>query len=80
MPTMTAQWIEFVDAGTSKSGVTRIWSVQSKSQGAILGYIQWFGRWRCYAFDPLAETVYNAGCLRDIARFCEQATAEHRDR
>ena len=62
-----ATWIEFVCVGDT--GKTRRWVVQEKRDGAPLGEIRWFGRWRTYAFYPARETVYEPTCLGDIAAF-----------
>ena len=45
-----ARWIEFVEGPRSASGKTRTWTVRSKETDSELGVVQWFGRWRCYAF------------------------------
>jgi hypothetical protein len=45
----------------------------------MLGEVRWFGRWRCYAFYPEPDTLYERQCLRDIADFCEARTREHRE-
>lgn len=70
------EWIEF-RPGPSKPK-TLTWDVVSKSAGDILGRIAWFGRWRRYSFYPEPGTVFDEVCLRDIATFCEEQTAAHR--
>lgn len=55
---------------------TRIWMVNSTS-GSFLGEVRWYGPWRAYCFFPDAGTIYNAGCLDDITRFCRSKTSEH---
>lgn len=57
---------------------TKSWRVDGRGVGNVLGWIQWFGRWRQYAFSPNTRTVYSAGCLEDIAAFCARANHEHR--
>ena len=43
--------------------------------GADLGYIEWFPRWRCYIFAPTSlHSAFDATCLIDIANFCEKIT------
>jgi len=56
------------------------WEVVSKDGGGELGAVKWFGRWRCYAFFPNPDTVFERKCLRDIADFCEGETQRHRER
>ena len=51
---------------------TKVWEVTTKDDSATLGYIKWFGRWRCYAFFPEKNTVYERQCLRDITEFIEE--------
>ena len=57
--------------GLSASGKTELWAVVSKRGGHFLGSLGWYARWRQYAFYPAENTVYSAGCLRDIASFID---------
>jgi hypothetical protein len=41
-----------------------------------LGEVKWYGRWRCYAYFPVNDTLYEKTCLRDIANFCEKKTRD----
>jgi hypothetical protein len=45
---------------------TAIVGVFAERDGERLGRIQWFGRWRQYAFMPDSECVFNQGCLTTI--------------
>ena len=58
-------YIEFKD-GLSDSGKTKVITVWAKRNGELLGFIQWFGRWRQYAFFPRKDTVWSDECLDDI--------------
>lgn len=73
------EFVEFEDSGLSATGKTRIWTVLGPA-GKLdwLGEVRWFGRWRCYAFFPIAGTVYEQKCLYRIATFCEDRTREHK--
>jgi hypothetical protein len=62
----------------SKSGKTLEYHVMTKDDTDCLGSVNWFGRWRCYAFNPWPGTVFEKTCLREIADFCERLTKEHR--
>lgn len=53
------------------------WTVLTNSAD-VLGTVQWFPRWRQYCFDPREGTVFNDGCLRDIAAFLERVNRERR--
>ena len=46
--------------------------VLNKHDDFVLGTIEWFPKWRIYAFFPKEHTCYEQDCLRDIADFCEQ--------
>lgn len=48
------------------------WLVRGKRNGVELGEIHWYGAWRQYVFHPREDTLFNAGCLRDIGDFCKQ--------
>lgn len=68
-----AKWIEFIQVTRSETvRKTHIFEVRSKTQGSILGTVEWFGRWRRYSFFPNDDTIYDAICLRDIAEFCDR--------
>jgi len=72
---VVAKSMAFVDAiyeGPSKSGKSKVFRLVVHDTGATLGFLKWTGRWRCYAFYPNAETLYEKRCLRDIADFCEE--------
>lgn len=40
-----------------------------------LGEVYWFSKWRRYAYFPSYEIALEQSCLRQIADFCERATA-----
>jgi len=71
------KYINFRNERPSKSGKTKIWDVTS-IRDEILGEIKWFGRWRRYAFNPGPLTVFEPGCMRVIANYCEIATTRHK--
>lgn len=77
-PRVEGTHIYFAFAAMSESGKTVIYDVNTKGESAVwLGSVRWFGRWRCYVFEPLRDTVYEKTCLREIADFCEKLTNEH---
>ncbi len=63
----------------SVTGKTKIWIIVDRSNG-LLGKVRWFGRWRCYAFFPETDTVFNASCMRELVMFCDEATKKQRSR
>ena len=73
-----AKWIRFdkMAPGTK----TDLWAIRALDGSGDLGAVKWFGAWRKYCFFPCDGTLYEQDCLRDIATFCETATAEYRQR
>ena len=57
---------------------TEIYLVLAKDGNAELGQVRWHAQWRRYAFFPRPDTVYEPTCLRDLAEFCDKATAAHK--
>ena len=53
---------------------TSRWVVCADDGEVELGEIKWHGKWRCYAYFPLSDTLYEKQCLRDLADFCEAKT------
>lgn len=77
---MMAKFIEFKPLPNSEGKRPGTWTVHTKKEGAYLGDIEWWGRWRCYTFSPSWNSVYEHVCLRDIADFCEEQTRAHKQR
>lgn len=72
-----AKWIDFHECvPRTPAAKTKRWAVSAK-EGAGLGTVQWFGRWRQYTFFPAPATAFEPVCLRDIATFCEEQTRAH---
>lgn len=62
-------FINIERTGTSKSGLTDIYTVFSR--GIPLGEIRWYSHWRKYTFSPNPGTVFDNTCLIEIAAHCE---------
>ena len=73
------KYVKFGNPRFSKTGKTHVWPVKSREKFDI-GEIRWYGLWRCYAFFPLPDTMYEKDCLRTIATFCERRSTEARRR
>jgi hypothetical protein len=68
-------YIRFVEAsGIDPGKKTLAWDVVG-TDGAFLGEIKWFGRWRKYSFFPAENCIFEWICLREIAQFSEDRTA-----
>lgn len=53
---------------------TSVWSVRTQEDHVPIGRIQWHGAWRCYAFFPAADSLFEPTCLHEIAVACQMAT------
>ena len=76
---MTDKWVDFI-LPPGQNPKTAIWHVIAKADGAVLGEIRWWGRWRGYAFFPRPHTLYEPTCLNDISRFITEAMSKRRAR
>jgi hypothetical protein len=71
----------FVDDGTIYGrNSSSVWEVWAADKMTHLGSVKWLGRWRCYAFRPATNTLFEKQCLRDLATFCERQTKAQFDR
>lgn len=59
-------------------GKTTKWGVVNRRHGDVLGGILWYGEWRQYVFEAVDGCVFSVGCLRDIAAFICDLTAERK--
>jgi hypothetical protein len=71
------RWIEVIEE--QQVTTTRRFVVHNSKNGAIIGWIRWYGPFRGYAFLPCEGTVYEEDCLRDLASCVEGLTKEHKD-
>ncbi len=75
------KFIEFVLQARPAGRVTDVWIVWPKGERdpmKAIGLVEWFTRWRCYSFFPVAETIFERRCLRDIADFLEAETKKRK--
>jgi hypothetical protein len=74
-------WIVIRNLGIQKPGqktnLYGVWPEDDARHERPLGNIQWFGRWRKYAFNPLPGTVYEETCMEEIAQFMREETKAH---
>jgi hypothetical protein len=71
-------FVKFIEGAPAPK--TRRWDVWTEDGVECLGRISWWGAWRCYAFFPSEETLFEHKCLRDIADFIERRTQEQRQK
>jgi hypothetical protein len=71
-------FLNIVEMTPSPSGLTKRWSVHNKITDARIGQISWYAGWRRYAFWPSEMTVFDFGCLNQIAEFIEREMTERK--
>ena len=70
----------FRDDGPAHIGSkTRQFSIFDKANQALLGYVKWWTGYRQYSFFPLISVI-SYTMQRQVAQFCEEATAAHMSR
>ena len=70
----------FRDDGPAHIGSkTRQFSIFDKANRALLGYVKWWTGYRQYSFFPLISVI-SYTMQRQVAQFCEEATAAHMSR
>ena len=62
----TYEFFHFVEA--PQTGTTTKWDCWSHRDG-YLGQVKWYSGWRQYCWFPEGDTVFSAGCLKDVAEF-----------
>lgn len=66
---------------TSPGRKTSTYDVMKLKDGFIsqyLGVIKWHSGWRQYVFEPLDETIWSSGCLKEITEKIDAIMAERR--
>lgn len=72
--------LNFDDKGlANKAATTRRFAVTSQYNGSLLGYVKFFAQWRQYTFFPL-NCILNKDCMREVADYCVEQTAAHREK
>ena len=72
------EYLAFRFVAYSQTKVTSIWDVMPKKGGMCLGRIKWHPSWRCYAFFPETDTLFNIGCMNDIVMFMSKLMTKGR--
>ena len=65
---------------TPAGKATAVVEVIAVRNGALLGTISWFGRWRKYAFHAEPYCWFDPGCLEEIAINLTRMTEAWRER
>jgi hypothetical protein len=59
---------------------TSVWFCLNIETGSVLGKVKYYPAWRQYCYFPQSATVFNDGCLRDIADFLGQLDADRKEK
>ena len=71
------KWIKFVLQ--KQKSKTQVWDIIAKQENLPLGYIAWFPRWRCYAFFPNNNMVFETDCLKNIIDFISELETKRKE-
>ncbi len=53
------------------SDKTKRWLVSNLKGDSLLGVVKWYAPWRRYCFFPLTDTLFDYGCMSEIATFVD---------
>lgn len=70
-------YLEFQDAGQTRSGKTGIWFVIAISNRTQLGTIAWHAPWRKYVFGATNDAIFDPSCLGEIIAFLGEIQKGH---
>jgi hypothetical protein len=71
-------FMNFVPNGTSPSGKTKRWAIQTLG-GTHLAYVSWYAPWRKYTVQVGTE-IFDSGWLREIADFLDKENQDKKGR
>ena len=72
-------YIHFIDE-SQPNKKTKLFRVENKMFECLIGWVKFNPGWRKYIFIPAESTIFDAGCLRDIADFTESETKKWKDK
>jgi hypothetical protein len=75
-----SKWIEFVKQVKPSFRKTDIYLVMTKDGNSLLGQVAWYAAWRCYAFYPNANCVFEKTCLQDITDFIKNLMEQRKQK
>lgn len=73
---MESKYLEFPVMQTGAK--TNKYYVMTKGSRQAIGVIKWFAAWRKYCFYPVNGTLFDPGCLTDIAAFIQERMEERK--
>ena len=56
-----------------------LWEIRNKGSDGVLGYVDWYSRWKSYVFNSMGEAViFSADCLEEIVKFLKRLNKERK--
>lgn len=74
-----SHWLHFEMKPKKEGQSTFSWDVYSNESGVKLGYIKWYGFFKCYSFFAEPNTVFEPTCLTDITNFIHTQMRQWRE-
>lgn len=73
--------VEFIDVSHLEAKTGRWNVIGTAGDEDLLGVVKWRGAWRAYVFhaEPGSDPILASNCLRQLADFCDEKNAEHRE-
>jgi len=74
---MESKYLSFIELTPKPK--TKVFAVENKQSGDLLGHVYWYAPWRKYCFfTPAQELVFDSGCLLEILNFINVLMLERR--
>jgi hypothetical protein len=73
------KYLKFI-LGFTQPPKTSVWLCKNIQSGDVLGTVKYYPAWRQYCYFPQSCTVFNDGCLRDIADFLSQLDTDRKEK
>ena len=70
--TTTKTHYEFINFEVINGCTGQYWICRNNKSGDALGEVIHYRRWKQWVFAPTGESIYSAGCLKDICEFIGQ--------
>jgi hypothetical protein len=72
-----SKYLKVTEMRMDAKRTTMRYSVCAVDGSGQMGTIKWYSPWHGYCFFPFGETVFDKGCLRQVADWCHELTVEY---
>ena len=69
---------KFIHFNPVAGGYGKDWVCRNNKTDDLLGYIEFYERWKQFVISFIDNTIFNNQCLRDIAEFLDQLNSEYK--